>query len=145
MKISSNYVLAKNMDRIKRLYQARLDRKAASQARGKAAGKRSARPAPQEPVSVMARERLYSVGWEQSIVVDWGFAARPCPACRQPMELKTHDLIYPANQRPQLLSQKCYHTSWWFCTNRKCSTGAVYDKEFMVVNKARNWKCVEEV
>jgi hypothetical protein len=66
MKISSNYVLAKNMDRIKRLYQARLDRKAASQARGKAAGKRSARPA----------LRSQSQSWRVSGFIAWGGSSR---------------------------------------------------------------------
>jgi hypothetical protein len=139
MKITEDYILDCNIERIKRLYRDRLARKEARRGRGKGAGKRSVRPVPQESVT---RDWRYSVPDATSIAV--GDFTRPCPACRHPMELRTHDLIYPANQRPQLLGQKCYHTSWWYCANRKCSTGAVYDKEFMVVNKARNWKCMEE-
>jgi hypothetical protein len=109
MKITEDYILDCNIERIKRLYRDRLARKEARRGRGKGTGKRSARPAPQEPAPINARDWRYSVPDATSIAV--GDFTRPCPACRQPMELRTHDLIYPANQRPQLLAQKCYHTS----------------------------------
>lgn len=81
-------------------------------------------PAPKAP-----RQPL-NVPWAAPVTIPG--ITQPCPECGHDMELRTH--ATPARLNERLLQQKCYHTSWYFCANRDCSTKAVYDNEYLVWN-----------